>query len=110
MPIYEYQCPQCGTRFTQRQSGYTVSSVACSCGATAERQTAYRTSFVMGSGALPPADNPVEVQQAYFQEVRKAGWDEDRAITAMRKHRVYDDEGRMSIDLKALPATSKEES
>lgn len=106
MPIYDYHCLGCG-RLSDLVRGYDDYTIACpSCSGTAERVPVYISQGVVVHGGpnalLPPrpqttADH-MEVQELYGKEVKKRGWDADRAIRELRANKFEDDKGALHID------------
>lgn len=104
MPLYEYACRGCGV-FEQR-AGYDDTSVKCACGLRAKRQAVYSQSVIFKGGGrvvLPPPGEEAGVMQT---ELKKRGWDADRAITEIRENIVTDEKGARSIDLAGMTQTA----
>lgn len=111
MPLYDYRCPGCGV--FEAVGGHAETTMRCACGAEATREAVYRQQGVVFKGGgftkstLPPASDAHAVQEEWGKVVRKAGWTGERAIEELRKNRVYDKEGRMSVNLGAMPKEAR---
>lgn len=103
MPQYEFICQSCGDCFDLR-AGYEDQFWPCACGGIAKRKSIYRQSFITAGATLPT--DPVAVQQEFFKEVRKAGWDGDRSIAALRHNIEEDKQGRKFLNTKKLPKST----
>src|SRR3990167_6572869 len=103
MPFYDFKCPVCGT-FEQRAS-FDTEVVPCECGRGSSRQSVYKINHKIAGRSLPSQDDGWSVQDELGKDMRKKGWNYDRAMTELRKNRTYDKEGNMSIDTtKIAPA------
>ena len=96
MPFYSYDCPTHGT--FERRAGSDDVSIPCKCGKDSLRQAIYRPNVVIAGQSMPRTDDLYSVQAEYDKEVKKRGWNYDRALTEIRANRTYDAEGQMYID------------
>ena len=96
MPIYLYQCPGCKGGFEQR-GGYDAASAECQCGATATRAPFSGGVGLVVEGRVLITD-PLYAQDKQFKDLRKSGWDGDRAISKMRKNIKTDPQGNKFLD------------
>lgn len=102
MPLYDFACTTCGGCFEAR-AGYEMRQLCCpACGGVARRAEVYRQATIIAGATLPPREDAMAVQQEWFREVRKAGWDGDRAISEIRKNLVEDREGRLQLDVRGM--------
>lgn len=105
MPLYTFSC-ECGERFDAR-AGLEDYSVPCGCGSKAVRDEVYRDQSVVFKGGgftksvLPPPGSPDE-QDEGFKELRKRGWDGDRAVSEIRKNVYEDGKGRKMLNTAAM--------
>ena len=91
MPVYEFDCPEHGTferlvRFDE--------AVECDCGSSALRRSVYAPTVVIG-GQLRDDD---EVRS----QLRKRGWDTDRAFHEIRKNTATDENGQSYLNIAAM--------
>lgn len=105
MPKYDYDCPKHG-RFEQI-AGYDDSVVPCVCGRPAQRRSVYRDQCVSFRGGgftktVVPPPGSVEAQDNSFKELRKSGWDEDRALSQIRKNTVEGKDGKKKLNLAGM--------
>lgn len=95
MPIYVYRCSACGD--FEKRAGYEDSSITCECGAAATRRP-----FSGGGGTIVEGrvliSDPLYAQDKQFKDLRKSGWDGDRAISKMRKNIKTDPQGNKFLD------------
>ena len=101
MPFYVYSCPQCGE--FEKRAGFEDSSLSCRCGGRAQRAPFSGSAGIVVAGRHLPTD-PVEKEQHTFKELRKSGWDGDRAMTLVRKNVKTNPEGHKFLDVKAMNA------
>src|SRR3990167_2138669 len=96
MPKYDFSCPSCGT--FERYAGYDDATIPCDCGGSARRHEVYRDQGVIFRGGgftksvVPPPHSP-DVSTELGKELKKKGWDYDRAMGEVRKNIVTDSEG-----------------
>jgi len=108
LPKYDYACPECGV--FEQHGGYDATSVKCACGLRAKRQAVYSQAVIFKGGGftktvLPPPGDPAEAS-IMQGELKKRGWDADRAISELRENTVTDEEGNRSIDLAGMTQTA----
>lgn len=99
MPIYRYSCKSCGD--FEKRAGYEDASASCRCGGAATRAPYSGQLNVHVEGRVLPT-NPVEMQQHEFKELRKSGWDADRALSGIRKNITTDKEGHKHFNAEAM--------
>lgn len=95
MPFYEYSC-SCGRSFEARGS-YNDSLKPCQCGGEAQRLPFSPGVGMMVEGRVLITD-PEYAREKAIQDLRKSGWDGDRAISHIRKSMKEDREGRKFLD------------
>ena len=104
IPIYDFTCKKCGTY--ERRAGYEDATVTCdTCEGTAARVQVYRQNLVVDP-AMPPRENMVEVQGALDTEMRKIGWDGDRAVDELRHAFRYNEQGQGELDMSKMSKTA----
>ncbi len=113
MPNYTYKCAKCGT-FDSYGHFEEDAKLCPKCNnIMAPREAVYREQYVSGSVGrvegdeplLPPKENVAEVQGELHKDMKTLGYDDAHLMEDMRGARVWDDEGRMSVDTSKLPKT-----
>lgn len=103
MPVYLYGCMACGV--FEMLAGRDERYVKCACGLDAERRPFSGLPFLKGE--TMPKQIPDE---AYRFDAQKRAFErswgpEERAVEMMRANLVEDNQGRKSVDTKAMSAT-----
>lgn len=94
--IYTFDCPNCGHIFDRRTS-VLIPGLDCPlCGRLAGRRTVYASNFRIGR-AVPPQGDPERLDHEK-RELKKRGWDGDRAVDVTRKGRVEGEKGTYKLD------------
>lgn len=109
MPLYEYRC-ECG--LFETIAGREDYTIACpQCGNTADRNPVPSSVGIVVRGGpnqpMPPRTDAAAVNHEMHKELKKKGWNVDRTVEEMRKHRTTDAEGRPAINTAALPKEAK---
>ena len=113
MPIYDYNCPNCGrlVNILRRYDDYTIPCPDC--GDRAERIPVYRSQGVIfkGSGftksTLPPKPSTIaehqEVNEMLGKEMAERNYPTDRVYDDLRKNRAENADGHIGIDYSKMP-------
>ena len=101
MPIYDFKCSNCGVY--ELRASYETDIIPCNCGRTATRLSIYSVNHKIEGQSMPRPDDHAGTQEEMGKVLKKKGWGMDRSLEEMRKHRTYDQEGRMFIDTPNLP-------
>ncbi len=83
MPIYVFQCPECGLEAEKRVTNYDVQAIACSCGKTASRATVNRIGI---SGFARTPGNELDFGQDY-RRFREASEEIDDVASTVERDR-----------------------
>ena len=100
MPKYDFSCPSCGT--FERHAGYDDATIPCDCGRSAKRHEVYLEQGVIFKGGgftksvVPPPRSP-EVREELSRELKKKGWDYDRAVGEVREN-ITDEKGVKTLN------------
>jgi putative FmdB family regulatory protein len=100
MPLYRYRCPSCGV-FEQR-GGLEERETECACGQEAVRLPFSGIPQIKGETVARSIPDPHYQQEAAKRELNRTWGDATRSMELLRKNRVTDSEGNVSIDLKAV--------
>lgn len=93
--IYTFDCLGCGHVFDRRTT--LIPCLDCPlCGQLAERRTVYAPNFRVGR-AVPPQGDPERLDHDR-RELKKRGWDGDRAVDVTRKGRIEGEKGTFGLD------------
>ena len=104
MPRYDFDCPSHG-RF-ERTAGFDDDEITHECGALSPRVGVYVEQSVTFKGGgftksvLPPPGP--DAQAEFHKEVRKRGWDGDRAVSEIRKNMIENADGTKSLNAAAM--------
>lgn len=103
MPRYDYRCPNCGT--FERDAGRDERQVECACGFTADRRPFSGAPYLNGQTVSRAIPDPAYRQEAEKRQFNDTWGTAERSMEMLRKNVVVDNEGRKSIDMKAMNAT-----
>lgn len=99
MPLYRFSCPACGD--FEKRAGFEDSSVLCRCGGAALRSPFSGGVGVIVEGRLLPTA-PADVLDGVAKNLRRTGWDYDRAMTGIRKNTTRDRDGNRVVNTEGL--------
>ena len=99
MPLYRFSCGSCGASF-DALAGYGADAKGCTCGSPAVRVPTFEAGFVVAGKSIPP--DRASAQYEEHRELRRAGWNGDRALELIRKNVSEDKEGRKSLNVTAM--------
>jgi putative FmdB family regulatory protein len=103
MPLYDYHCSACGG--FEMSAGRDERWVKCACGLDAERRPFSGVPYLKGE--TMPKQIPDEAYRfdAQKREFERSWGPEERAVEMMRANLVEDNQGRKSVNTKAMSAT-----
>ena len=103
MPKYDYRCPACGVY--EAEGRRDERQVEHDCGLTADRLPFSGVPYLKGETMpkqIPDEAYRVDAQKRAFE---KSWGPEERAVEMMRSNLVEDNQGRKSVNTKAMSAT-----
>ena len=96
MPLYTYQC-SCGREWDALAKIGDEPIKLCTCYRLAHKVDTYKVAII-GNASIPSGEGEYQVEFDK-RELKKQGWDGDRAIEHVRKNMVeIDDSGQRYLD------------
>lgn len=100
---YDYRCPACGVY--EAEGTLDERQIECACGLPATRLPFSGTPFLKGETMPKQIPDPVYRHDAEKRAFEGAWGTEERTVEMMRANLVEDNQGRKSVDTKAMSAT-----
>ena len=101
MPIYDFRCGE--GHVTEARRGIGTDAIPCLCGRKAKRLFSAPAIKVDGGVSIPASEGYYQ-NEANGRQLKKKGWDGDRAIEHLRQNRVETETG-WGIDMRKANAS-----